>query len=211
MTSKDISRYYDLKAKSSFKARFDLLLYHRIINGIYGEITKNDLETFEIIDHMDSLNEYIHIFWQQEDIKTYKIRGKTIENIYQEMKEWQENNKPNIDRLRNHYIFNIYNNVFPRIEFDQMVQKANECEYCHITKAQIKTLIEKQKLSKKHITRGWSFEIDRKAANLEYDIDNCVICCYWCNNAKTDEFSYSEFKKIGAEIEKIWHERLESK
>lgn len=211
MTSKDISRYYDIKAKSSFKARFDLLLYHRIINGIYGEITNNDLETFEIIDHMDSLNEYIHIFWQQEDIKTYKIRGKTIEKIYQEMKEWQENNKPNIDRLRNHYIFNIYNNVFPRIEFDKMVENANECEYCHITTEQIKTLIEKQKLSKKHITRGWSFEIDRKAANLEYTSDNCVICCYWCNNAKTDEFSYYEFKKIGAEIKKIWHERLESK
>jgi hypothetical protein len=49
-----------------------------------------------------------------------------------------------------------------------------------------------------------------KEANLEYLMENCVTCCYWCNNTKTDEFSYYEFKKVGVEIEKIWHERLNS-
>jgi 5-methylcytosine-specific restriction endonuclease McrA len=86
-----------------------------------------------------------------------------------------------------------------------------ECHYCHITKAQISELIEKQQLFKKHITRGWTLEIDRKIPYLEYTEDNCVTCCYWCNNAKTDEFSYDEFKKIGIEIEKIWNERLDRK
>jgi 5-methylcytosine-specific restriction endonuclease McrA len=45
--------------------------------------------------------------------------------------------------------------------------------------------------------RGWNFEIDRKKPNLEYTTENCVAACYWCNNAKTDEFDDVEFKPIG--------------
>lgn len=203
----DINRY-NQKAKSSFKAKFDLLLYERITTGVYGEITTEELAEFEIINHKDTLDEYIHVYWQQENINKSVNRGKTIDEIYIEMKGWREKNKSNIDKLLKHYIDNIYDTVFPKVEFFQMLENAKECEYCHITTEQINELIEKQKLFKKHITRGWSFEIDRKEANLEYTKDNCVICCYWCNNAKTDEFSFDEFKNIGIEIQKIWHGRL---
>ena len=51
-------------------------------------------------------------------------------------------------------------------------------------------------------------EIDRKRPNEEYTTDNSVLCCYWCNNAKTDEFCATEFKAIGEEIGKIWRKRL---
>lgn len=202
---------YNQKAKSSFKARFDLLLYERITNEVYEEITTEELEEFEIIHHKKLLNEYIHVYWQQASIKDSVIRGKTIDQIYLEMKAWREHHKSNIDNLLKHYIDNIYDTVFPKAEFFQMVENAEKCEYCHITTEQINELIEKQKLFKKHITRGWSFEIDRKEANLEYTKGNCVICCYWCNNAKTDEFSFDEFKNIGIEIQKIWHGRLKGK
>lgn len=37
------------------------------------------------------------------------------------------------------------------------------------------------------------------------------MACYWCNNAKTDEFTAEEFKEIGKEIRKIWDVRLASK
>ena len=30
-----------------------------------------------------------------------------------------------------------------------------------------------------------------------YNPDNCVLACYWCNNAKTDAFTDKEFKPIG--------------
>ena len=37
-----------------------------------------------------------------------------------------------------------------------------------------------------------------------YNKNNCVVACAWCNNAKTDAFSYDEFKPIGVKIgEKI--------
>lgn len=202
--------YYLQKAKSSFKARFDLLLYHRITNGNSDTISTNELDEFEINHHLDSLNEYIQVYWQQEENKTFNIRGRVIEDIYKDMKKWKDDNKPNIEILLKHYIGNTFNKVFPRKDFDQMLEQEQECKYCHISKEQINDLIKKRKLYKKHITRGWSLEIDRKEPNLEYTKDNCVWCCYWCNNAKTDEFSYDEFKIIGNEIKKIWHDRLNS-
>jgi 5-methylcytosine-specific restriction endonuclease McrA len=207
----DLNRYYYHKARSSFKARFDLLLYEYITHSIVGEITIEQLNNFEIQEHLETLNEYIHVYWQQEGNKTYLINGKTIDSIYQEMKEWRISHKATSDTLLKYYIENIFPRVFPKDEFFQMIENACECEYCHITLNQINKLIDQKALFKKHITRGWSLEIDRKAANLEYTKDNCVTCCYWCNNAKTDEFSHREFKKIGIEIQKIWNERLKSK
>jgi len=64
-----------------------------------------------------------------------------------------------------------------------------------------------RKLYKKN-ERGWKLEIDRINSNLEYKPNNCVMACYWCNNAKTDEFTYEEFKEIGKEIRKVWETRL---
>jgi hypothetical protein len=63
-------------------------------------------------------------------------------------------------------------------------------------------------LLNKHETRGYSFEIDRKEPNLEYSTENCLMSCFWCNNAKTDEFNEKEFKIIAASIEEVWEKRL---
>jgi 5-methylcytosine-specific restriction endonuclease McrA len=53
-------------------------------------------------------------------------------------------------------------------------------------------------------------ELERKKPNESYDnTDNLVLCCYWCNNAKTDEFTEEEFKEIGKVIGKIWQTRLQ--
>ena len=53
-------------------------------------------------------------------------------------------------------------------------------------------------------------EIDRKAPNQEYSDDNCEPICYWCNNAKTDEFSAEEFKPIGMAIGNALRARLKN-
>lgn len=206
---KDILNRYNEKAKSSFKVRFDLLLFHRIADGKNTDITTEDLEEFEIADNKQVLDEYVQIYWQQEIENC--IRGKKINDIYIEMKEWKEKNNSKIDDLQQHYITNLYERVFSKNDFMKMIEEGKECHYCHTTEDQIGNLIEKGKIFKKHITRGWSLEIDRKEPNLEYTKDNCVMCCYWCNNAKTDEFSHEEFVEIGKAIEKVWHERLKSR
>jgi hypothetical protein len=44
-------------------------------------------------------------------------------------------------------------------------------------------------------------------SNYEYKPDNCVMAFYWCNNAKTDEFTEEEFKAVGKTIAGIWEKR----
>ena len=50
----------------------------------------------------------------------------------------------------------------------------------------------------------------RKGLNGEYKIGNIILSCYWCNNAKSDEFSLSEFKEIARGINHTWNKRLRS-
>ncbi len=51
--------------------------------------------------------------------------------------------------------------------------------------------------------RGRRLEIDRKVNSIVYDIKNCVLACPICNMAKSDKFSFDEFKKVGEVINKI--------
>lgn len=51
-------------------------------------------------------------------------------------------------------------------------------------------------------------EIDKIESDKEYAKCNIVLSCYWCNNAKTDEFSLDEFKSIAKGINAAWNKRL---
>jgi 5-methylcytosine-specific restriction endonuclease McrA len=55
--------------------------------------------------------------------------------------------------------------------------------------------------------RGGTLEVDRKDNVRGYEIDNCVLACAVCNNAKSDKFTYEEFRRVGDVIGKIWQER----
>jgi 5-methylcytosine-specific restriction endonuclease McrA len=89
----------------------------------------------------------------------------------------------------------------------------HECFYCHITEDEINKLIESRQIHTKRLpTRGRKLEIERLQPNKEYnDLMNLRYCCYWCNNAKSDEFSEDEFKAIGNSIGAIWKDRLSKK
>lgn len=94
--------------------------------------------------------------------------------------------------------------------YNWYINLERKCEYCGITEAEIKSLLDSQKLSTKRIaTRGRKLEFDRKEPELAYNqLNNIVLCCYWCNNAKTDTFTYKEFKKVGKVIAEIWKDRV---
>ncbi len=55
--------------------------------------------------------------------------------------------------------------------------------------------------------RGPKLEVDRKDNLVGYEIDNCVLACAICNNAKSDKFTYAEFKLVGKIIQQIWERR----
>ena len=39
--------------------------------------------------------------------------------------------------------------------------------------------------------------IDRKDSSLGYQIDNIVLCCFRCNDVKSNEFTFDEMVRIG--------------
>lgn len=45
--------------------------------------------------------------------------------------------------------------------------------------------------------------LDRKNNNLGYHLDNCVPCCWECNDLKSDKFSYDEFLLLTSGLKSI--------
>ena len=94
--------------------------------------------------------------------------------------------------------------------YDWYISQKRKCHYCNITEKEIKILLDKGRLHTKTImTRGRSLELERKKPEESYDnIENLTLCCYWCNNAKTDTFTYEEFIDVGKVFSKVWDRRL---
>ncbi len=101
-------------------------------------------------------------------------------------------------------------------EIETKIEKilSDNCFYCGITLKQIEKLSENLELFTRrcyYSNRGFVFEIDRKEPYKEYSPDNVVLSCYWCNNAKTDEFSAKEFRQTtGKAMRKIWNDRIKN-
>lgn len=51
------------------------------------------------------------------------------------------------------------------------------------------------------------YNLDRKDNNLGYSVDNCVVCCGWCNRTKGDRFTYEEFMLLSPVLREIQNRR----
>ena len=56
-------------------------------------------------------------------------------------------------------------------------------------------------------TRGKKLEVDRKDNQEGYTLENCVLSYSICNNAKSDKFTDTEFKKLGKSIKQVYRSR----
>lgn len=94
--------------------------------------------------------------------------------------------------------------------FQWYVRTPKICEYCGLPENKLEELHNIPKhINKRYPKRGSTLEIDRMESELSYTIiNNLVLACYWCNNAKTDTFTSAEFSKIGIVIKEIWKERF---
>ncbi len=210
MTDNELYAKYKQKAADSFKTKFDLYIFHKWLdspNTFNNSIIDIDeFDKFQI--NQEIIDYYTSYYWQvlEEELLS---NGKSIKETYTALDELKKNNKNPIKELQKHYIDN-FQSVYKFENFKKLVRvpmDAFKCHYCDITIEMINELIDKGKIYKKQATRGFTLEIDRIRPNEEYKENNCVLCCYWCNNAKTDEFSGEEFEKIGTVIGKIWKER----
>jgi thioredoxin-related protein len=84
------------------------------------------------------------------------------------------------------------------------------CYYCSLPENTLEEIHQiPGHINKRYPQRGKSLEIDRKQSDLPYsNIENLALSCYWCNNAKTDTFTETEFEQIGQVIKRIWENRL---
>lgn len=80
------------------------------------------------------------------------------------------------------------------------------CHYCGLTEEQTQQIVRNGRLKSKRFpqggiygrgtSRGMWLEIDRYNPNGLYEIGNIVMCCYFCNNDKSDVFSGDNYKKF---------------
>lgn len=80
---------------------------------------------------------------------------------------------------------------------DTKSKQNNCCFYCKTNQSIISSNI--MTLTKR--PRGRHLEVERKdSKNNTYDENNCVLACYFCNNAKSDVFNEDEFGPIATVI-----------
>lgn len=203
MNSKEKS-LYKRKAKESFNTKLSLFIFYSVLNNI-EKFMLNDFVKFEI--SKDLVIKYTTEYWQKFAEEIVDGSSLTIKEIWSKSDNIRSTHSVLFKEFETDYITNRFPKKFSEMEFERLVcKKENHCHYCKITTEDIEKLSENRKIFKKNF-RGWSLEIDRKDSNMEYTRDNCVMACYWCNNAKTDEFTYKEFKNVGKSIQKIWENR----
>ncbi len=193
---------YNSKAKESFKTKFDIYLFEKALNQTFETISKDDFESFEIGSEL--LNIFLTEYWQE--LKGYKLNSIPIEEIESCIYKWERANEKIINELEQKYINETFKIKFTEDDFNELLS-IKTCNYCGITLEQINQLVDKRSLYKKNY-RGYSLEIDRLNSNYEYSKENCTMACYWCNNAKTDEFTPKESILIGEAIKEIFKTRL---
>ncbi len=178
-----------------------LVYYENIYIKKYSDVDVSKEEIFNI---------------EKETIERFKGDYKEMDRVRErnrKYKAWKEKNKDIIKVIKslflNHFEERLPYDYFSK-EFYKEDNYNRKCEYCGITEKNIKLLIDEEKINTKRLySRGNHMEVDRKESSGEYNKDNIALCCYWCNNAKTDEFTCEEFKdNVGSVFKKIWDERL---
>lgn len=213
---------YKDKMEDSFRTKLKIFLFTKSFNDnvkTYINSSENINEEFKKFhltkEVADVYSSQYYQFEESADIR--------LENMVKKSKEITSNlldvhrfilSNSNLKKyLGDKYseLFDEYleNPPMSKKEFNELINK-KICAYCGINEELIwEGLGSKGKLhNKRSETRGYKLEIDRKMPNLEYTNDNCCMSCYWCNNAKTDEFLPNEFKEIARGINSVWNKRL---
>ena len=182
--------------------------YNRILNRSfeyfieYGTI--NEFE--EIIKQCESDNFKelrIHLECNQKILK----ENKNGENTYQSIVKYK-----NVDK--NFYIYKFkecfkkyFEGKIKLNDFVDKFKKNRKCAYCGVPENKLDLLYTVRS------GRGNRLEYDRiisrdGAKKVEYKLENIVLACYWCNNAKTDTFSPKDFKPIAKGVNQVWNIKL---
>jgi 5-methylcytosine-specific restriction endonuclease McrA len=204
-----LRRKYEAITQRSFKTKLEIFLLDLCINKQFPvNFSSEDFYHFEITAQVVSLYERA---WQLSDEERLSEDGPQMKEIDNFIQNWHTQNTHLKELLFIEYHTLFQSEYFPYSEFKRIFDQDPQnriCHYCKITDKDIELLRKKGKINTKQY-RGYSMEIDRINSNREYRPDNVVLACYWCNNAKTDEFTTKEFSShIGPGIGEVWEERI---
>jgi hypothetical protein len=92
---------------------------------------------------------------------------------------------------------------------DQIKNNDCKCHYCKVSILEVRLLLNNGVIHGRSVKgnglRGPNFEIDRKNPVGQYDVNNCVLSCYFCNNDKSNTFDYTTYLNvIGPVRAQIW-------
>ena len=92
-------------------------------------------------------------------------------------------------------------------DFHNWYNKQNKvCYYCGLREEEMQKIVLKGILKSNRFphngiigrgqSRGIWLEVDRLEPKENYSSENCVLCCYFCNNDKSDVFNAIEYKEF---------------
>ena len=131
-------------------------------------------------------------------IRIPKFEWKYIVRTKEEMEKWfDDTDKEGISGFDNKNDFYDW--------YEENV-KDGKCHYCDLTERECQEIIHKglltslrfpiYKNSSQGVNRGYWLEIDRRNPTGLYSKENCVPCCYFCNNDKSDVFTEEQYKEF---------------
>jgi len=191
---------YATKAKDSFKTKWNLFCFSIAI-GRSIDFSLTGFKEFNISEELiDIYNSQYHQYHVDDKIESV---GLTPDEIYIKLKDL-DHSAEKAGCLE--YYVSTFDTVFSKDDFEEVISQTS-CHYCGLSLKDFKLLYDQHQIFKK-ANRGFKLELDRKYPNQEYTRDNCVMACYWCNNAKTDEFTADEFEPIGKAIGRVMKKRM---
>ncbi|MEP2025405.1 hypothetical protein [Reichenbachiella sp.] len=200
-----LSRYSSIKTRSTERFIELFLIWCFFEDTTLSNATFDRFKSFSYDDPL--LGECNHAFQLSKESDPFG--DGTIGELDSTILNWEKANIKLKNEFKSHYQEQHFLSKEEFLSFFGEDDFDRQCHYCKIKESEIKKLIEDRKiLTKTLATRGKTFEVDRLQANKGYTIKNIVLCCYWCNNAKTDEFDELEFKPIGEAIGKTFRKRL---
>ncbi len=210
---------YESKRQDSFLTKLQIFLFTRAFDGHITDYLRKDQDDikkefneFKLDNEIAEL--YCSQYYQFETNIQICLNGKqfTIKQIVEHLMDRDKYllSRKNLKTFLGEFHYTLLKDYDFIGENDfKKITENDTCSYCGISKEKISLLGDNAKLrNKRSDTRGYNLEIDRKNPNLEYTKDNCCMSCYWCNNAKTDEFTVAEFKEIAKGINMAWNSRL---
>lgn len=123
------------------------------------------------------------------------MSSKYISKTDQQLKNWLYSKKR---EGRSQLDFKIFKNWYDDL--------TKVCNYCGLSEIQSQLIVKNGLLKSKRFpqdglhgrgtSRGMWLEIDRYDPNGLYEVDNMVLCCYFCNNDKSDVFHGDDYRKF---------------